>query len=125
MSLDDLEAEGCYCSATFPPCGWCENAPDPDSEEGLRRELREVRNELGRERAISKMLRESPPPPQHAHEIARLKAALFTEQTNAELSAVRIAKVSSLATALACVVMIAGERTSKIEGSRFAWLEVD
>lgn len=121
----DYEEEGCTCSASpHPPCGWCENAPDPDSEEGLRRELRRVEADRDVYRREVKRL--------HARLAERVETATAAAklQAQAKLIDARMSRdqgfaLGCLAAALACVGALAAERSPRIEGSRFSWMEVD
>lgn len=147
--------EECTCStSSHPPCGWCENAPDPDSEDGLRRELRSVMRELRETKAgrtaaqrelssTQQLLQAYVDRDQQAfidkfakgvHEIAdslapaRASAVAVDARCAAahkeELS--YAAWAAALVTVLVCLGQLAAERASpKIVGSRFKWMEVD
>lgn len=130
----DYEEEGCTCSSSaHPPCGWCEDAPDPDSEAGLRRQVRALRDELGYERHEVERLRAHPPADaelvQKANEMAsRLLGAAERQRVAVEQAEERqrhARRLFGLAVALACVGQLAAERAPLTEPSHFGFLEVD
>jgi len=89
MTDAEYEENGCTCNAGHAPCGWCENAPDPDSEAGLRREVRRLESDLHYVRGELRRLRDAPPSDAN---IAREREEMR-----------RQAALQCLAVALACV----------------------